>query len=97
VQVALAVQATQLPLLQTRFVPQVAPFVTLPLSVQTGAPVVHTIAPVRHGLPATKQLAPAVHAEQAPLLQTRFCPQTVPFACDCCVSVQEATPPEQVV
>ena len=82
---------------QTIPLPHELPLGWLPLSVQTGIPVVHTIAPVRHGLPATKQLAPAVHAEQAPLLQTRFCPQTVPFACDCCVSVQEATPPEQVV
>jgi hypothetical protein len=39
-------------------------------SVQTGAPVVQTIIPVRHGLPVTAQLPPAAQVEHAPLLQT---------------------------
>jgi hypothetical protein len=39
-------------------------------SVQTGAPVVQTIIPVRHGLPLTEQLLPAAQVAQLPLLQT---------------------------
>jgi hypothetical protein len=54
------------------------------------------VVPVRQGLPLTLQAVPAVQATQAPLLQTMFWPQTVPFACACCVSVQLATLPEQV-
>jgi hypothetical protein len=82
---------------QTIPLPHEVPLGWLPFSVQTGTPVAQEIAPVRQAFPATEQLAPAVHAEQAPLLQTRFCPQTVPFACACCVSEHEATPAEQAV
>jgi hypothetical protein len=79
VQVALAVHETQLPLMQTKFVPHDEPFVTLPLSVQTGAPLVHTIAPVRQGLPLTVHDAPAWQVMQLPLpLQTLPVPQLVP-------------------
>ena len=54
-----AVQETQLPSLQTMFVPQEVPLVKLPDSVQTGTPVPHAMAPVRQGLPLTVQLDPA--------------------------------------
>jgi hypothetical protein len=40
VQAAPAMQGSHAPLLHTRFVPQLVPFATLPVSVQTGAPVV---------------------------------------------------------
>jgi hypothetical protein len=59
VQAMPAVHDTQLPSLQTRFVPQEVPLVKFPVSVQTGTPVPQAIAPVRHGLPLTVQLAPA--------------------------------------
>ncbi len=64
---------------------------------QTGAPVAQEVIPVRQGFPATVQAVPAVHPTHAPLLQTMFVPQTVPFASACCVSVQVATPPEQAI
>jgi hypothetical protein len=78
-------------------VPQEVPFGWSPDSVQTGAPVAHEIAPVRQAFPVGEQTAPAVQLAQAPLLQTLFSPQTVPFAWGCCVSVQVATPSEQTV
>jgi len=53
------VHDTQAPLLQTRFVPHDVPLATLAVSVQTGAPVVHTIAAIRQGLPLTVQDMPA--------------------------------------
>jgi hypothetical protein len=59
--------------------------------------VVQATTPVWQGLPFTEQALPAVHATQAPPLQTMFSPQTVPFACGCWVSVHDATPSEQVV
>jgi hypothetical protein len=45
--------------------PQLVPGAWLPLSVQTGAPLVQTIAAVWHGLPDV-QVAPAVQATQVP-------------------------------
>jgi hypothetical protein len=68
-----------------------------PFSVQTGAPVVQTIAPVRHRLVGV-QAVPIAQVPHVPLLQTLFVPQTVPFACATWVSVHDATPlAEQVV
>ena len=78
VQAPPAVHATQLPLLQTRLVPHAVPFATFPVSAQTEAPVTHDVAPVRHGFVGW-QLAPAVHAPQMPLLQTRLVPHTAPL------------------
>jgi hypothetical protein len=78
VQAPPAAHATQLPLLQTRLVPHVEPLATFPVSAQTEAPVTHDVAPVRHGFVGW-QLAPAVHARQLPLLQTRLVPHTVPL------------------
>src|SRR6185436_33345 len=61
-------------------VPHIVPFGLLSVSVQTGAPVVQTMLPTRHGLPVTSQAMPATHASQLPLRQTLSAPQTVPFA-----------------
>src|SRR5262249_14214309 len=87
------VHATQLPELQTMFVPQVVPLATLPDSAQTGAPVLHVVAPVRHGLPETVQDAPTVQSPQAPAaLQTRFVPQVVPAGTGVPLSMQTGVP-----
>jgi hypothetical protein len=68
-----------------------------PVSVQTGAPVVQTIDPVRQALPGVQAL-PAAQVAHAPLLHTMFVPQTVPFACAFPVSMHDATPAaEQIV
>jgi hypothetical protein len=80
VQAPPAAHAMQAPLLQTRLglVPHVVPFATFPVSAHTEMPVTHDVAPVRHGFVGW-QLAPAVHAPQTPLLQTRLVPHTVPL------------------
>lgn len=72
-------------------VPHEIPFARLPFSVQTGAPVVQALVPVRHGLVGV-QVLPAMQTEHVPLLQTRFVPQTVPFACAVPVSMHDITP-----
>jgi hypothetical protein len=64
--------------------------------VQTELPVAQENIPVRQAFPGV-QTPPAAQLVQEPLLQTLFSPQAVPFACGCCVSVQEATPAEQAV
>jgi hypothetical protein len=93
VQARPAVHDTQLPLLHTRFVPQVVPLATFPDAVQTGAPVVHDVVPVLHGMPVTVQLAPTVQAPQTPVaLQTRFVPQPVPAGTFTFRSVQTGVP-----
>jgi len=90
------VQETQLPLLQTMFVPQVVPFATFPDSVQTGAPVLQVYPAVRQGLPLTVQAAPTVQATHRPaVLQTKFVPQLVPAGRFVPVSVQTGAPVEQ--
>lgn len=76
--------------------PHEVPFGWSPDSVQRGVPVAHEIVPVRHAFPG-EQAPPAAQVAQEPLLQTLSVPQTVPFACGCCVSVQEATPSAQAV
>jgi hypothetical protein len=53
------VHDVQTPVAHTRLVPHDVPLATLPVSVQTGAPVVHTSAAVRHGLPLTVHAMPA--------------------------------------
>ena len=73
------VQPPQMPLLHTRFVPQVVPFGRFPVSPQTGTPVTQEVAPVLQALVGW-QPAPAVHGLQMPLLQTRFNPHEVPLA-----------------
>jgi hypothetical protein len=51
---------------QNWFVPQLVPSGTLPLSVQTGAPLVQTSAAVLHGPVVDGHVAPAVQAMQVP-------------------------------
>jgi len=90
------VQATQPPPLHTMFVPQEVPFAAFPDSVQTGAPVLQDVAPVRHGFPLTLQVAPTVQLTQLPVEpQTLFVPQPVPAATRVPVSLQTG-PDEQV-
>jgi hypothetical protein len=60
------VHALQTPPPQNWFTPQLVPSATLPLSVQTGAPLVQTNAAVLHGLVVDGQVAPAVQATQVP-------------------------------
>jgi hypothetical protein len=46
---------------------------------QTGAPVLQAVVPVRHGLFAMEQVDPTTHATQVPVeLQTLSCPQAAP-------------------
>jgi hypothetical protein len=91
-----AVQETQLPLLQTMFVPQEVPFATFPDCVQTGAPLLQTVVPVRHGAPEGEQLAPAWQLTQLPVLpQTLLVPQLVPAETSFPVSLQTGVPVEQ--
>lgn len=93
VQASPTVQDRQLPLLQTRFVPQVVPLATFPDSVQTGAPVLHVYPAVRQGLPVTVQAAPTVQSMHTPpVLQTLFVPQPVPAATFVPLSVQTGAP-----
>jgi hypothetical protein len=96
VQASPTVQAVHAPPLHTRFVPQEVPFATFPDSVQTDAPVLQEVVPVRHGFPLTLQLAPAVQLTQLPVeLQTLFVPQLVPAATRVPVSLQTGVPVEQ--
>jgi hypothetical protein len=73
------VHAPQLPALeQTMFVPHDVPAGRLPLSVQTGTPLVHTIDAVWHGFDDV-HAAPAVHAPHVPVLEhTMFVPHELP-------------------
>jgi len=76
--------------------PHEVPFGWLPDSAQTELPVAHDSVPARQTF-AGEQAPPAAQVTHEPPLQTLSVPQTVPFACGCCVSVQEATPSEQAV
>jgi hypothetical protein len=72
------VHALQTPPPQNWFTPQLVPSVRVPLSVQTGAPLVQTIAAVWHGL-LDVQVAPAVQATHVPApSHTWPVPQLVP-------------------
>ena len=73
-----AVHAPHVPLLHTRLVPHAVPLALLPVCAHTEAPVTHVVVPVRHTF-AGWQLAPEVHATQAPLLQTWLVPHVVPL------------------
>ncbi len=95
-QLAPSAQELHCPARHTIPVPQEVPFGWSPDSVQTGVPVAHDVVPIRQAFPG-EQAPPAAQVAQAPLRQTLFVPQTVPSACGCCVSVQEATPSEQIV
>jgi hypothetical protein len=96
VQSAPTVQAEQAPLPQTMLVPQDVPLETLPDSVQTAAPVSQVVVPVRHGLPLTLQLGPAVQLTQLPAEpQTLLVPQLLPAASSVPVSLQTGVPVAQ--
>lgn len=80
VQLMPCVQALQTPLEeQTIPAPQLVPAGLFAPSVQTGAPVAHDTTPTLHAPVLVVQLAPALHAMQAPLpLHTWPTPQAVP-------------------
>jgi hypothetical protein len=90
------VHEVHMPELHTRFVPHDVPLATLPDSMQTAVPEVQTVVPVRQGLPAMVQLAPAVQLVHTPVaLQTLLIPQAVPAARFVFLSVQTGDPVEQ--
>jgi hypothetical protein len=66
---------------------------TLPLTLQTGAPVTHDTAPALHGIPEIGHEAPLVQLMQLPLEQTRFMPHPAPLASALPVSTQVGVPP----
>jgi hypothetical protein len=81
VQVAPAVQATQVPVpLQTRLVPQVVPAAVLPESTHFAAPVAQSITPALQGAPGfVVHVWPAMHMTHWPLpLQTMPEPHAIP-------------------
>ena len=89
-------QVTHAPPLHTLPVPHDVPFGAIPVSRQTGAPVLQTVMPTRQGLPATMHADPETHATQLPeSLQTKSLPHEVPTARFVPVSVQEFVPAAQ--
>lgn len=95
-QVSPAVQATHAPSLQTRFVPQAVPLATFPDCMQTAAPLLQTVVPVRQGAVESEQLAPAWQLTQVPVPpQTMFVPQLVPTETSFPLSLQTGVPVEQ--
>src|SRR5262249_29760430 len=81
------------PFCPTLPVPQPVPFGLLSVSVQTGAPVVQTMLPARHGLPVTSQAMSATQLSQLPAWQTMSVPHTVPFACRSVSCMHDIAPP----
>jgi hypothetical protein len=82
----------QVPAAQARFAPHIVPFAAFaPVSVQVIVPVPHAVVPTWQGF-AGVQVMPAVHATQAPPLQTRFVPHAMPFATSVPVSLQTGVP-----
>jgi hypothetical protein len=63
-----ALHETQVPVLQTRFIPHDVPSVTAVIeSVQVATPSVHAVTfPLSHGASGGEQLAPTVHALHTP-------------------------------
>ena len=96
VQATPAVQAVHVPTLHTKFVPQVVPSVTFPVSRQTEVPVPQSVRPVWQTLVGV-QGTPARHVPQAPPLQTWFRPQVVPFGRGVPESAQTEAPVEHDV
>jgi hypothetical protein len=95
-----AVHAPHAPSSHTSFVPHDVPFATVvPVSLQTGEPVVHDVVPVWHAFDGVHG-APVEHVMQVPLLQTSgvpasLGPHVVPFSTFAPVSLQTGTPDEQ--
>jgi hypothetical protein len=95
-QVVPAVQAPQVPLSHTLLVPQEVPFATFPDCMQTGAPLLQTVVPVRQGALEIVQLAPAWQLRQIPVVpQTMFIPQLVPAETSLPPSLQTGVPVPQ--
>jgi hypothetical protein len=91
-----AVQATHVPVLQTMLVPQEVPLATFPDCMQTAAPLLQTVVPVRQGAPEIGQLAADWQLTQVPVApQTLFVPQLVPAVTSFPLSVQTGVPVEQ--
>jgi hypothetical protein len=87
-----AVHETQLPPLQTSFVPHVVPLATsTDVGTQVDVPVLHEVVPVTHGFVGL-QAVPAVHDAHVPPLQTWFVPHVVPLATCVVVGTQVVTP-----
>jgi hypothetical protein len=96
VQAIPALHEVHTPAAHTRLVPHEVPLATLPVSVQTGAPLVHTMAAVRHGLVLIVHAIPATQSTHiAALLQTLFVPQLVPAVRFVPLSVQTGVPVAQ--
>ena len=72
------------------------PFVVLPDSTQTGAPVLQDVVPVRHGLFATMHVELATQSPHVPAeLQTLSVPHEAPVGAFIPVSLQVGEAPEQ--
>jgi hypothetical protein len=92
-----AVQALQVPALQTMLLPHDVPLAALAIaSTHTGCPVEQEIPPAWHGS-AGLQGAPPVHATHWPEEQTRLVPQGVPSTALVTVSTHVEWPVEQDV
>ena len=92
-QAAPAAHGTQLPPLQTRPSPQLAPPGASPEATQTGAPVRQLVCPVLQGS-AGVQVAPSTQATHAPLaLQTMPVPHDAPADRTLPVSLHRGAPP----
>jgi hypothetical protein len=92
-----AVQALHTPPLHTSFVPQLVPSErSLPVSLQTGAPVVHVVVPLWQALVGVHE-DPEAHVPQTPLSHTDVPPQLVPFGTGIIASLHTGTPVVHVV
>jgi hypothetical protein len=80
VQVSPLGRPMQEPLLQILPVPQLVPFPTFPVAVQTEVPVAHEVAPVWQTFPPGVQGWFAVQLTHVPAEQTLFVPQLMPLA-----------------
>ncbi len=94
VQVPPAVQATQAPAEQTRFVPQLVPLGRAVVVAVHAGPVLQVWLPTWHGSVGGVQSAPTVQEAQVPAEQTRLVPQLVPSV-TFPVSVQTGAPVAQ--
>jgi hypothetical protein len=84
------------PELQTMFVPHEVPLATFADSTHTGAPLLHAVMPVRHGLLGTLQIAPRLQSPQTPVaLQTLPAPQAVPAGTMVVPALQTGVPVPQ--
>jgi hypothetical protein len=96
VQASPVVHDTHAPELQTMFVPQAVPLATFADSTHTGAPLLHALVPVRHGLLGTAQIAPSLQSPQTPVaLQTLSVPQAVPAGTMAVPALQTGVPVPQ--